>query len=92
MYAIHFANATFAFANLAHASNFPSVETARNKGRSGRKRVRGNHLTPVEAATGTPAGVGMPRGEFLKAGDEVQIEIANCGRLRNRMITECERE
>ena len=59
---------------------------------SGRKRVRGNHLTPVEAATGTPAGVGMPRGEFLKAGDEVQIEIANCGRLRNRMITECERE
>jgi hypothetical protein len=58
----------------------------------GGKRVRGNHLTPVEAATGTPAGVGMPRGEFLKAGDEVQIEIANCGRLRNRMITECERE
>jgi len=54
--------------------------------------VRGNHLTPVEAATGTPAGVGMPRGEFLKAGDEVQIEIANCGRLRNCMITECERE
>ena len=89
MYAIHFANATFAFANLAHASNFPSVETARNKGRSGRKRVRGNHLTPVEAATGTPAGVGS---EFLKAGGEVQIEIANCGRLRNRMITECERE
>jgi hypothetical protein len=43
--------------------------------------VRGNHLTPVEAATGTPAGVGMPRGEFNKAGDEVQIEIANCGRL-----------
>ena len=53
--------------------------------------MRGNHLTPVEAATGAPAGVG-PRGEFLKAGDEVQIEIANCGRLRNRMITECERE
>ena len=54
--------------------------------------MRGNHSMPVEAATGTPAGVGMPRGEFLKAGDEVQIEIANCGRLRNRMITECERE
>jgi hypothetical protein len=35
MYAIHFANATFAFANLAHASNFPSVETARNKGLAG---------------------------------------------------------
>jgi hypothetical protein len=27
-YAICFANATFAFANLARASNFPSVETA----------------------------------------------------------------
>jgi hypothetical protein len=50
MYAIHFANATFAFANLARPSNFHNVETARNKGRSGRKRVRGNHLTPVEAA------------------------------------------
>jgi hypothetical protein len=39
MYAIHFANATFAVANLAHASNFPSVETARNKGRSGRTPI-----------------------------------------------------
>jgi len=38
-------------------------------------------------ATGTPAGVGMPRGEFLKAGDEVRIEIAGCGTLVNRMIT-----
>lgn len=37
-------------------------------------------------ATGTPAGVGMPRGEFLKAGDEVKIEIANCGTLTNTMI------
>ena len=37
-------------------------------------------------ATGTPAGVGMPRGEFLKAGDEVKIEIAGCGTLVNRMI------
>jgi 2-keto-4-pentenoate hydratase/2-oxohepta-3-ene-1,7-dioic acid hydratase in catechol pathway len=36
-------------------------------------------------ATGTPAGVGMPRGEFLKAGDEVKIEIAGCGTLVNRM-------
>jgi 2-keto-4-pentenoate hydratase/2-oxohepta-3-ene-1,7-dioic acid hydratase in catechol pathway len=36
-------------------------------------------------ATGTPAGVGMPRGEFLKAGDEVKIEIENCGTLINRM-------
>ena len=30
-------------------------------------------------ATGTPAGVGMPRGEFLKVGDEVKIEIESCG-------------
>jgi 2-keto-4-pentenoate hydratase/2-oxohepta-3-ene-1,7-dioic acid hydratase in catechol pathway len=38
-------------------------------------------------ATGTPAGVGMPRNEFLKAGDEVRIEIAGCGELINTMIT-----
>ena len=37
-------------------------------------------------ATGTPAGVGMPRGEFLKVGDEVKIEIDGCGTLVNRMI------
>ena len=36
-------------------------------------------------ATGTPAGVGMPRGEFLKKGDVVKIEIAGCGTLVNRM-------
>ena len=39
-------------------------------------------------ATGTPAGVGMPRGEFLKAGDEVKIEIAGCGTLVNRMTAD----
>jgi 2-keto-4-pentenoate hydratase/2-oxohepta-3-ene-1,7-dioic acid hydratase in catechol pathway len=39
-------------------------------------------------ATGTPAGVGMPRGEFLKAGDEVKIEIESCGTLVNRMIAD----
>ena len=39
-------------------------------------------------ATGTPAGVGMPRGEFLKAGDEVKIEIAGCGVLSNKMVPE----
>ena len=37
-------------------------------------------------ATGTPSGVGMPRGEFLKVGDEVKIEIDGCGTLVNRMI------
>jgi 2-keto-4-pentenoate hydratase/2-oxohepta-3-ene-1,7-dioic acid hydratase in catechol pathway len=39
-------------------------------------------------ATGTPAGVGMPRGEFLNAGDEVKIEIENCGTLINRMVAD----
>jgi 2-keto-4-pentenoate hydratase/2-oxohepta-3-ene-1,7-dioic acid hydratase in catechol pathway len=39
-------------------------------------------------ATGTPAGVGMPRGEFLQAGDEVAIEIDGLGRLVNRMIAD----
>jgi 2-keto-4-pentenoate hydratase/2-oxohepta-3-ene-1,7-dioic acid hydratase in catechol pathway len=39
-------------------------------------------------ATGTPAGVGMPRGEFLKVGDEVKIEIENLGTLINRMMTD----
>jgi len=39
-------------------------------------------------ATGTPSGVGLPRGEFLKAGDEVKIEIAGCGMLVNQVIAE----
>ena len=39
-------------------------------------------------ATGTPAGVGMPRGEFLKVGDEVKIEIEDCGTLVNRMVAD----
>jgi 2-keto-4-pentenoate hydratase/2-oxohepta-3-ene-1,7-dioic acid hydratase in catechol pathway len=39
-------------------------------------------------ATGTPAGVGMPRGEFLKIGDEVKIEIEGCGTLVNRMVAD----
>jgi len=36
-------------------------------------------------ATGTPAGVGMPKGEFLKPGDEVKIEIGGCGTLVNKV-------
>ncbi|MGE0734764.1 MAG: fumarylacetoacetate hydrolase family protein [Alphaproteobacteria bacterium] len=39
-------------------------------------------------ATGTPAGVGFGRGEFLKPGDVIRIEIANCGILENRMVAE----
>jgi 2-keto-4-pentenoate hydratase/2-oxohepta-3-ene-1,7-dioic acid hydratase in catechol pathway len=34
--------------------------------------------------TGTPAGVGAGRGEFLKAGDEVRITIEHVGELVNR--------
>jgi 2-keto-4-pentenoate hydratase/2-oxohepta-3-ene-1,7-dioic acid hydratase in catechol pathway len=36
-------------------------------------------------ATGTPAGVGFARKEFLKPGDEIKIEIAGCGTLVNRV-------
>jgi 2-keto-4-pentenoate hydratase/2-oxohepta-3-ene-1,7-dioic acid hydratase in catechol pathway len=39
-------------------------------------------------ATGTPSGVGLPRGEFLKAGDEVKIEIDQLGTLTNRMVAD----
>jgi 2-keto-4-pentenoate hydratase/2-oxohepta-3-ene-1,7-dioic acid hydratase in catechol pathway len=39
-------------------------------------------------ATGTPAGVGMPRGEFLKPGDEVRIEIDGLGTLTNHMVAD----
>ncbi len=35
--------------------------------------------------TGTPAGVGAARSEFLKAGDVVKLWIENIGTLRNRM-------
>jgi 2-keto-4-pentenoate hydratase/2-oxohepta-3-ene-1,7-dioic acid hydratase in catechol pathway len=35
--------------------------------------------------TGTPAGVGSARGEFLKAGDVVKLWIENIGTLTNRM-------
>ncbi|HEY0569797.1 MAG TPA: fumarylacetoacetate hydrolase family protein [Xanthobacteraceae bacterium] len=36
--------------------------------------------------TGTPAGVGMGRKEFLKPGDVVTIEIENLGTLSNPMV------
>jgi len=35
--------------------------------------------------TGTPAGVGQGRGEFLKAGDVVKLEIERIGTLSNRI-------
>lgn len=34
-------------------------------------------------ATGTPAGVGLPKGVFLKDGDHVVIEVDGLGRLEN---------
>ena len=37
-------------------------------------------------ATGTPAGVGHGRGEYLKPGDEVRIDIAHCGSLVNPIV------
>ena len=37
--------------------------------------------------TGTPAGVGMPRGDFLKAGDLVVAQIEGVGTLTNLVVT-----
>ena len=39
-------------------------------------------------ATGTPDGVGLPRGEFLRPGDIVEMEIADFGRLTNPVVVE----
>ena len=36
--------------------------------------------------TGTPAGVGAPRGEFLADGDEMVVEIERIGRLENTVV------
>jgi len=37
-------------------------------------------------ATGTPSGVGRPRGIFLKPGDRVRIDIENVGTLENPVV------
>lgn len=39
-------------------------------------------------ATGTPAGTGQERLEFLADGDVVEMEIELCGRMRNRAVAE----
>jgi 2-keto-4-pentenoate hydratase/2-oxohepta-3-ene-1,7-dioic acid hydratase in catechol pathway len=39
-------------------------------------------------ATGTPGGVGMPRGQFLRPGDVVELEVADFGRLSNPVALE----
>jgi 2-keto-4-pentenoate hydratase/2-oxohepta-3-ene-1,7-dioic acid hydratase in catechol pathway len=37
-------------------------------------------------ATGTPSGVGRPRGLFLKPGDKVRIEVSGIGTLENPVV------
>jgi 2-keto-4-pentenoate hydratase/2-oxohepta-3-ene-1,7-dioic acid hydratase in catechol pathway len=37
--------------------------------------------------TGTPAGVGMPRRTFLKAGDTVKLWIEGVGELTHTMVS-----
>ena len=37
-------------------------------------------------ATGTPAGCGMPKGEFLKPGDQICIQVSGLGELRNPVV------
>lgn len=41
-------------------------------------------------ATGTPAGVGMGRGAYLRPGDVVEIDIERIGTLRNTFVAEAE--
>jgi 2-keto-4-pentenoate hydratase/2-oxohepta-3-ene-1,7-dioic acid hydratase in catechol pathway len=38
--------------------------------------------------TGTPPGVGFPKGKFLKGGDVVEAEVEGIGRLRNYVVEE----
>ncbi|MEF2975968.1 fumarylacetoacetate hydrolase family protein [Subtercola sp. YIM 133946] len=39
-------------------------------------------------ATGTPAGIGAPTGDFLKVGDVVRAEIDGLGAIENRVVAE----
>lgn len=39
-------------------------------------------------ATGTPAGVGIARGQFLKDGDVVRVAISGLGAIENRVVAE----
>lgn len=39
-------------------------------------------------ATGTPAGTGQERLEFLKAGDMVEVEVDGCGRQRTPVVAD----
>ncbi|MGW0086596.1 fumarylacetoacetate hydrolase family protein [Streptomyces sp. NPDC003393] len=37
--------------------------------------------------TGTPGGVGVSSGRFLRAGQVVEVELEGVGVLRNRVVT-----
>ena len=37
-------------------------------------------------ATGTPSGVGAPRGIFLKAGDTIRMEVEKIGSMTNSFV------
>ena len=37
-------------------------------------------------ATGTPSGVGRPRGIFLKPGDRVKVSLSGVGTLENPVV------
>jgi 2-keto-4-pentenoate hydratase/2-oxohepta-3-ene-1,7-dioic acid hydratase in catechol pathway len=39
-------------------------------------------------ATGTPAGVGIAHGKFLRDGDVVRVEIAGLGIIENQVVAE----
>lgn len=39
-------------------------------------------------ATGTPAGVGIASGSFMKAGDVVRVEVKGLGAIENKIVTE----
>ena len=53
-------------------------------GDDGRARMT---LRPGDViATGTPAGVGRPRGIFLNPGDTVRINIGGIGELSNSVV------
>ena len=51
-----------------------------------------SHLVTLEPgdviATGTPDGVGLPRGEFLRPGDLVEMEVGDFGKLSNPVVAE----
>jgi len=71
----------------------PSPGVARLLSAGARRAEQVAHLSRLTGlvpgdviATGTPAGVGMPKGTFLRPGDTVEIEIEGIGVLRNPVV------